>query len=78
MSCIASKKKFYTQYYFDYDMFGRDIRIEFYNEDNPEQTVEEFYCSDENATDEELGQIKYEKGDLIWQVNYISTNLTIG
>lgn len=45
-----------TQYYFDYDMFGRDIRIEFYNEDNPEQTAEEFYCSDENATDEEIGQ----------------------
>ena len=37
-------------------MFGRDIRIEFYNEENPEETAGEYWCGDENATDEEIGQ----------------------
>lgn len=37
-------------------MFGRDIRIEFYNEENPEETAGEYWCSDEDANDEEIGQ----------------------
>ena len=42
--------------YLDYEMLGRDVRLEFYNEDNPDETAGEFWCGDENATDEEIGQ----------------------
>lgn len=43
--------------YFDYDKLGRDIRIEYYQqeEDDPE-TAGEYWCGDENATDEEIGE----------------------
>lgn len=53
---IENLSKESLEYYFDYDMFGRDIRIEFYNEENPEETAGEYWCGDENATDEEIGQ----------------------
>lgn len=43
------------QRYFDYEAFGRDVRIEHYNEDDPDQTAGVFWCGDENATDREIG-----------------------
>lgn len=43
-------------WYFDYESYGRDIRIEFYNEEEPELTAGEFWCGDENATDKEIGE----------------------
>lgn len=43
--------------YFDYDAYGRDIRIEYYPMDagDPE-TAEEYWCGDERASDEEIGR----------------------
>ena len=43
-------------WYFDYESYGRDIRIDFYNEEEPELTAGEFWCGDENATDKEIGE----------------------
>ena len=42
--------------YFDYEAYGRDIRIEYYPVDagDPE-TAEEYWCRDESASDEEIG-----------------------
>lgn len=52
--------------YFDYDAFGRDIRLEYYpsDEDDPE-TAGEYWCGDENATDEEIGEAVVD--DLGWE-----------
>lgn len=43
--------------YFDYEAYGRDIRIEYYPEKagDPE-TAEEYWCGDESASDEEIGR----------------------
>lgn len=43
--------------YFDYEAYGRDIRIEYYPENagDPE-TAEEYWCGDERASDEEIGR----------------------
>lgn len=43
--------------YFDYEAYGRDIRIEYYPEKagDPE-TAEEYWCGDESADDEEIGR----------------------
>lgn len=43
--------------YFDYEAYGRDIRIEYYPVDagDPE-TAEEYWCGDERASDEEIGR----------------------
>lgn len=43
--------------YFDYEAYGRDIRIEYYPMDagDPE-TAEEYWCGDERASDEEIGR----------------------
>lgn len=43
--------------YFDYEAYGRDIRIEYYPMDagDPE-TAEEYWCRDERASDEEIGR----------------------
>lgn len=43
--------------YFDYDALGRDVRLEYYQaeEDDPE-TAGEYWCGDENASDEEIGE----------------------
>ena len=43
--------------YFDYEAYGRDIRIEYYPENagDPE-TAEEYWCGDESASDEEIGR----------------------
>jgi antirestriction protein len=42
--------------YFDYDSYGRDVRLEYYQEDEEmPETAGEYWCGDENATDEEIG-----------------------
>lgn len=43
--------------YFDYEAYGRDIRIEYYpvKAGDPE-TAEEYWCGDERADDEEIGR----------------------
>ena len=43
--------------YIDFEALGRDVRLEYYkdDEDMPE-TAEEYWCGDENATDEEIGE----------------------
>ena len=48
--------------YFDYDAFGRDVRFEYYqeDEDSPE-TAGEYWCGDENASDEEIGKAVFEE-----------------
>ena len=43
--------------YFDYEAYGRDIRIEYYPVDAEDpETAEEYWCSDESASDEEIGR----------------------
>ena len=43
--------------YFDYEAYGRDVRIEYYPvvAGDPE-TAEEYWCGDERASDEEIGR----------------------
>lgn len=42
--------------YFDYEAYGRDIRIEYYPmEAGDPETAEEYWCGDERADDEEIG-----------------------
>ena len=42
--------------YFDYEKLGRDIDLEYYPEDDDmPETVGEYWCGDEDATDEEIG-----------------------
>ena len=43
--------------YFDYEAYGRDIRIEYYPvEAGDPETAEEYWCRDESASDEEIGR----------------------
>lgn len=43
--------------YFDYEAYGRDIRIEYYPmDDGDPETAEEYWCGDERADDEEIGR----------------------
>ena len=43
--------------YFDYEAYGRDIRIEYYPvEAGDPETAEEYWCHDESASDEEIGR----------------------
>lgn len=43
--------------YFDYEAYGRDIRIEYYPmEVGDPETAEEYWCGDERADDEEIGR----------------------
>lgn len=53
--------------YFDYEAYGRDIRIEYYPENagDPE-TAEEYWCGDERADDEEIGRAVVKQ--LGWEV----------
>lgn len=41
--------------YFDYESFGRDVRLEYYAEDDMPETCGEYWCDDENASDYEIG-----------------------
>lgn len=51
--------------YFDYEAYGRDIRIEYYPvDDGDPETAEEYWCGDESASDEEIGRAAVE--DLGW------------
>lgn len=52
--------------YFDYEAFGRDIRLEYYqaDEEDPE-TAGEYWCGDEDASDEEIGEAAVD--DLGWE-----------
>lgn len=51
--------------YFDYESYGRDIRLEYYPVDagDPE-TAGEYWCGDEGASDEEIGRAVVD--DLGW------------
>ena len=43
--------------YFDYEAYGRDVRIEYYPvEAGDPETAEEYWCGDERASDEEIGR----------------------
>lgn len=43
--------------YFDYESFGRDIRLDYYaSEEGDPETAGEYWCGDELATDEEIGE----------------------
>lgn len=43
--------------YFDYEAYGRDIRLEYYPvEAGDPETAEEYWCGDESASDEEIGR----------------------
>ena len=43
--------------YFDYEAYGRDIRLEYYPmEAGDPETAEEYWCRDERASDEEIGR----------------------
>ena len=43
--------------YFDYEAYGRDVRIEYYPvEAGDPETAEEYWCRDESASDEEIGR----------------------
>lgn len=43
--------------YFDYEAYGRDVRIEYYPvEAGDPETAEEYWCRDERASDEEIGR----------------------
>lgn len=42
--------------YIDYESLGRDIRLEYYKDDDDmPETAGEFWCGDENASDEDIG-----------------------
>lgn len=42
--------------YLDVEALGRDIRLEYCYYDDMPETAGEYWCSDENATDEQIGQ----------------------
>ena len=42
--------------YLDVEALGRDIRLEYCYYDDMPETAGEYWCGDENATDEEIGQ----------------------
>ena len=50
--------------YFDYEAFGRDIRLEYYKDDDMPETAGEYWCGDEDASDEEIGEAVVD--DLGW------------
>ena len=53
--------------FFDYERLGRDLRLNYAetDEDMPE-TAGEFYCGDENASDEEIGECYMEESGNDW------------
>jgi antirestriction protein len=52
--------------YIDYAALGRDVRIEYYQADKEDpETAGEYWCGDENASDEEIGEEVFESyGDI--------------
>ena len=51
---------------FDYDGLGRDVRLEYTQMDDEEpETAGEYWCGDENASDQEIGEAVFESyGDI--------------
>lgn len=53
--------------YFDYEAYGRDIRLEYYPmDDRDPETAGEYWCGDERADDEEIGRAVVKQLD--WEV----------
>lgn len=51
--------------YFDYEAYGRDIRMDYYPADDGDpETAGEYWCGDESASDEEIGRAVV--GDIGW------------
>lgn len=47
--------------YFDFEALGRDLRIEYYAEDDDmPETAGEYWCGDENASDSDIGWAYYD------------------
>ena len=42
--------------YFDYEMLGRDIRLEFWDEEDEDMTAGMFWVGDDDASDQEIGE----------------------
>ena len=44
------------EYYFDYDSFGRDVRLEYHPEEEGDpETAGEYWCGDKYASDQDIG-----------------------
>lgn len=57
MDSMGSSGLSNVENYFDYEAYGRDIRIEYYPvEAGDPETAEEYWCGDESASDEEIGR----------------------
>ena len=57
MDSMGSSAMSNIEEYFDYEAYGRDIRIEYYPvEAGDPETAEEYWCGDERASDEEIGR----------------------
>lgn len=56
MGGVETLSKELLEYYFDYEILGRDVRLEYCADDDMPETAGEYWCGDENATDEEIGQ----------------------
>lgn len=53
--------------YFDYEAYGRDIRLDYYPmDDRDPETAGEYWCGDERADDEEIGRAVVKQ--LGWEV----------
>lgn len=53
--------------YFDYEAYGRDIRLDYYPmDDRDPETAGEYWCGDERADDEEIGRAVVKQLD--WEV----------
>lgn len=53
--------------YFDYEAYGRDIRLDYYpTDDRDPETAGEYWCGDERADDEEIGRAVVKQ--LGWEV----------
>jgi antirestriction protein len=49
-------KDFLDESYIDYERLGRDIRLEYYQDDDMPETAGEYWCGDEDASDEDIGE----------------------
>jgi hypothetical protein len=57
--------------YFDYEELGRDLSIEYYQEDEDmPETAAEYYTGDENSTDHEIGEAYVEMNGISNIENY--------
>lgn len=57
MDSMGSNAMSNIEEYFDYEAYGRDVRIEYYPvEAGDPETAEEYWCRDESASYEEIGR----------------------